>query len=291
MACCMSAIGAFSVISSAPMAFFSSQYERLMSNELPTGVNSKLRTIENTMCNWAQPEVGDLGESAWHTVWQVALIAVATINTIAQIDIFRKRYQIAKDYANLAKEKWRRFRDKYAPHEQSILSEIRNTPEPTPNYNSARARATEAVREAWLSAGENLAFLAKKYRLCIDPSLLNDMDLAEAIALDDGTNFNYRYEEFFTLVLSDVRWNRRSQMLNLGRDIHATSARYADAANSMLAQVGEMANQGASGAMTMLGYLNEQRNTQYPAQFSMASPLSGPSSLFGDSVFSGVGSW
>lgn len=289
MACCMSAVGSFYVIADASTAAQTAMLFTQLNDV--TGINAKLRTIENTMCNWAQPEVGDVGESAWTNLWKAALVAVAIINTVAQVEIMQKRYQIAKDYANLAKEKWRRFRDMYAPHEQSILNEIRNTLEPEPDYVGARGRATEFVREAWRSAREELASLAKKYALCIDWSLLNDMDLAEAIAYDDKANFDYRYEEYFTLILSDIRWNRRSQMLNLGRDIHATSAKYADAANGMLAGLGEIANEGASGAMTLLGYLSERRNTQYPAQFSMASPLSGPSSLFGDSVFTGVGSW
>ena len=123
-----------------------------------------------------------------------------------------------------------------------------------------------------------MADLANKYGLCMDESMLNDMDYAEAVARDDGTNFNYRDEEFFSLYVSDKRWNRRSQLLNLGRGLHATSASYADAANNALAQLGGLLDSGAQGAMKLFGYLSTARETQYPAMFSAAHPLTGQAS-------------
>lgn len=248
-----------------------------------------LKIISQTMCNWAQPEYGDSGETWEKTLWKAALIAIATLNSAAQIAIADQRYQIAKDYANLSKDKWNRFKDSYAPLERAMLSEAGNAREYDPDYDGARARAREYTTAAFRTADDQMADLSNKYSLCMDESMLNDMDYAEAVARDDGTNFNYRDEEFFSLYVSDKRWNRRSQLLNLGRGIQATSASYADAANNALAQLGGLLDSGAQGAARLLGYLSTARETQYPAQFSSASPLTGHSSSLGSALMMGPG--
>lgn len=246
-----------------------------------------LSIISSKMCEWAAPQYGDAGESWEKTLWKAALIAIATINTLAQISIMEKRYQIAKDYANLASDRWNRFKDAYAPFERAMLSEAGNAPEYKLDYVSARERAREYTSEAFRSADEQMADLAKKYSLCVDDTLLNDMDYAEAVSRDDGTNYNYRDEEFWAIYMSDKRWNRRSQMLNLGRGIQQMSASYADAANNALAQLGGLLDKGAQGAAKLLGYISTARESQYPANFSSAAPLTGQASNVGAVIASG----
>lgn len=237
--------------------------------------------IREQMCNWAQPEYGDAGESWEKMLWKAALIAVATANTIAQISIMEKRYDIAKDYANIAEDRWNRFKDNYAPLERAMLNEAGNAKEYEPDYPGVRERGNSHNNSAFRWADEIMADLAKKYALCVDTSLLNDMDYAEAISRDDTINYNLRDEEFWSYIKSDQRWNRRTQILNLGRGIQQISASYAGAANDALAQLGGLLDSGAQGAMKLLGYLSTARETRYPAQFSSASPLTGQSSSLG----------
>lgn len=246
-----------------------------------------LQIISSQLCKWAPPTYGDAGESWEKLLWQAALIAVATINTLAQIQIMEKRYKIAKDYANLAQDRWERFKNNYAPLERAMLSEAGNMSEYTPNYPEARARAMDYNGVVFRSADEQLADLAQKYSLCIDTSFVDDMDYAETISLNDSTNFNYRDEENWAHYVNDKRWNRRSQLLNLGRDLQSLSATYADAANRALTEVGGLLDSGAQGAMRLLGYLNTARETQYPSLFSSAHPLTGQASGFGSAIISG----
>ena len=247
-------------------------------------INQSLQRMNQTLCDWAQPEYSDSGESWEKNLWKAALIAIATLNSAAQIAIADQRYQIAKQYAEMAEDRWNRFKDGYAPLERAMLSEAGNMAEYDPDYDGARQRSNTYNTAAFRIADDQMADLAKRYGLCIDESLLDDMQYAEAISCDDGTNFNYRDEEFFALYMSDKRWNRRSQLLNLGRGIQATSASYADAANNALAQFGNMLNAGAQGAMQVLGYLGTKNETQYPAMFSAASPLSGVAGSLGGSA-------
>lgn len=247
----------------------------------------QLKAIHRELCVWAKPTKSAASEPWTKAIWQAALIAVAVINTAAQISITKKRYQIAKDYANLAKDRWTRFRDNYAPLERAMLNEVANAPIYEPDYPGARRRAQEHSSSAFFWANDQMADLATKYGLCLDPSFSNDMDLAEALSRDDGTNFNYRDEEFFALYKQDQRWNRRSTLLDLGRDLHAQSASYATAANDALKTVGGLLDAGAAGATKLLGYLSTVGETQYPATFSAATPLTGQSSAWGSMLAMG----
>lgn len=279
MACCMSSMGSFEVTSTPVTGAI---------DELRQMQDGHLKYVSETMCQWAAPEYGNPGEDWEKTVWQAALVAMATINTAAQISIMEKRYEIAKAYANIAKDKWERFRDNYAPLERSMLSEISAEVDPTPDYDGAASRGNEYATLAFQSGSSTMAHLAKKYAICIDSTQLNDFDFSKFLSIVDGQNFNYRDEEWFALTMSDIRWNRRSSLLNLGRDLHSQSASYASAANNLLAGLGNLAAEGAAGATQLLGYLSERRDTAYPEQFSAASPLTNLSNeSFGQYVTTG----
>lgn len=254
------------------------------SSPISSMIRPYLDIIASNLCQWAQPEYGDMGESWEKALWKAALVAIATINTAAQISIMDKRYSIAKDYANLASDKWNRFKDGYAPLERAVMTEAGNAPVYTENYSDAVKRGDEAVTSAYNSIADMLADKSKQYALCVDETLIDALDLNKAQILIDSINFNYRDEEFFALYKSDQRWNRRSEMLNLGRDIHQTSASYAGAANTALAGLGDTLNQGAAGAMKLLGYMSTAQETQYPATFTGMSPMMGQASQLGTAL-------
>lgn len=233
--------------------------------------------IHKELCVWAKPTYGDDGENALNILWKAAMLAVAGINTAAQIAIANKQYSIAKDYANLAKDRWNRFVNGYSPFEQAMLNEAKNAPEYNPDYAGAKARADQANNQAFISTDKTMANLAKAYGLCVDPSLLNDMDYAEAMSADDSTNYGYRDEENYDIAKDDIRWNRRSRLLNLGRDNLQESASYADSANAALSQMKGLVGAGAQGAVNLLGYLSTVRETMYPSLFSGSTLLSGNS--------------
>lgn len=285
MACCMSSTGSFRITGSSGTDIASSINSQTSAyNNQMNLIQQKLSTIETKMCLWAAPTYGDTGENAEKTFWKAALIAVATLNSAAQLEIANKRYQIAKDYADISKDKWERFVNAYAPLERAMINEIMNTLIPEPDYERARNDGNSHTRNAYLWAQEHMSDLAKQYRLCFDTTFVDDMSLAESIAADDGVNFNYRDEEYNALIEDDLRWNRRSALGNLGRDLQAQSVSYASAANNSLAALSAIIGEGAQGAAGLLGYLSEYRNTQYPTQFSAATPLYGESSSIGSSI-------
>jgi len=276
MACCMSATGSFQITSIQKSDI--AEAVNKLDGHYETQMKKANETWDKTyqeLCIWAKPVYGDPGESLEKTLWQAAMLAVALLNSIAQMQIADMQHQIAKDYANIAKDQWSRFRDGYAPLEQAMLNEVCNTPIPVPDYERAFNDGVNNAQAGYTNGHDQLTDLAKSYALCVDPTLLDDLDYAESMAQTDGVNYNYRYEEYYAKVMDDMRWNRRSNLLNLGRGIQAKSASYASTASDMLKGVGNMLNQGTQGAMTMLGWLANRNQTQYPTMMSGATALNG----------------
>lgn len=282
MACCMTVSGSYSISNIRDVV---SAIEE--TNERLDQHNEYMEVVQEKLCRWAAPEYGDMGESWEKALWQAALLAVATLTTAAQISIANKRYRIAKDYANLAKNRWQRFASVYAPFEQILLAEIGNTPEPTTNYPDDLNRASESVNTTYNWVDQQFGKLAKKYALCVADSLLNDINHSKMIAMNDSINFNYRDDEYYRHILSDLRWNRRSGLLNLGHDLPAQGASYASAANGALSQISGLIGAAGQGATQLVGYLSQRRDIVFPSQFSAAAPLTGPSNSIGDFIAAG----
>ena len=233
-------------------------------------MNTQLDPISAKLCAWAAPEYS--GDGAFTDRWywilaQIALMAAyITLNTFVQ----NKQYDIAKSFASLAQSRWERFKNKYAALEKKMLNEASSTKEPTTDYSGAKSRAVAAVNAAFSAADKMFTLLAKRYALCVDPSI--NLNRAKALSLDDTVNFNYRDAENYRDYLSDKRWNRRSDILNLGRNNIPTSFSYAQYANNAFSGVASALQQAGNGLSGLFGYLNNRNNTIYPMQFSMASP-------------------
>ena len=144
-----------------------------------------------------------------------------------------------------------------------------HTAEPTADYVGAKSRALSSVSFAYNSAKSTMTSYAKLYALCMDDSLNLDHD--QAITRDDTINFNYRDVENYKDYLSDKRWNRRSDVLNLGRNNLPTASSYAQHASNAFGDVSNAVVGIGSGLSGLIGYLFNRNETVYPAQFSMAS--------------------
>lgn len=216
-----------------------------------------------SFCHWAVDEWGNAGKSSENSWYYAAMAAVATLNTLAQIQIANMRYSIAKEYAKLARDQWARFRDNYAPCERATIAEICSFPPYEPIYEELASLFGGFSIAAFRRAEEELAKAAKQYSLCVDPGLVASMAILGSISHDDSANFAYRVEEAEKDIVDDLVWNRRSSLLNLGKNIHAQSAKYADAADQSLNGLGKAAQAGIGGAMSALGYFAEKNDTVY----------------------------
>lgn len=239
----------------------------------------ELKTIAARMCAWAAPEYSVSGAVRDRTAELVAQAAIYSSVVALNTYIQNKNYHIARSYTNLSLDRWNRFKYAYARLEQKMIATTMNTAEPASDYAGAKLRALSSVSFAYNSAKSTMTSYAKLYALCMDDSLNLDHD--QAITRDDTINFNYRDVENYKDYLSDKRWNRRSDVLNLGRNNLATSSSYAQHASNALGDVSNSVIGIGSGLSGLVGYLFNRNETVYPSQFSMASNYGNGAILMG----------
>lgn len=213
---------------------------------------------------WPEPQVTDVGVKSNAKWARLAAVAVATFNTLAMIRIAEKQLDIANEYYKLSRRNWDRFREIFEPCERKEIAEACSTPLYQPKYDQQAAEYMSEVDRTFGVAEDRIADLYKRYGICHDPSLSRDIALARSQVAGDSGNFAYRYEEFRKIARDDVRWNRRSQALNRGRDLPSDAVKYAKAAADAFNEQGNMLGSAAQGAMTALGYFSARNETTYP---------------------------
>ena len=253
-------------------------------NDASSSTNKKLEEIHQTLygkaqkgvpgkpapvtfAHWAAPEVTDTGNNAWSTAFQSAALAIAIANAAAQGEIHSKQMDLAKSYYDMAKYKWDRFAGNYMPLEILLLNEVSTVAIRALNCDDDRQRASVSVNSAFDSMSRYLSQLAKKFRLCLDESQIDAMEHKRTMALVDTENYNIYDDQFFTDFKNDQRWNRRSNVLNLGRNLTSTALKYGDVAKSLYSTVGSEIQQAAAGMVQALGYYGARNDTYYPTEY------------------------
>ena len=218
-------------------------------------------------CHWQAPEYGNQGESAWTTLFRAAALAIAIANGLAQQEIADKQQDLADSWYQQAKYKWNRYKDTYIPLEKQLLNEVSTAPVPELDCDGAETRARTAVNTAYDSVNAHLTRYAKSMRLCIDSSLLGYPSNRRYVALADSINYNYVDDRWYRDYKDDQRWNRRSNVLNLGRNLDSQSLAYGQVANALYGQVGQQIDRAANMAITALGYFGARNDTYYPTTY------------------------
>lgn len=281
MAFCIAAMNAqVSITNAADVGSDAGKKVKEAIDDYNTMMKNEMEPISAKMCEWAAPQYDAIGEK-WDRVGMLAA-EVAIYSSIIALNTYvnNQNYRIARAYTDLSIDKWNRFKNAYAALEIKMLNETANTPEPTVPYGDAKTRAVNASSYAFSSAKSSMTSYAKRYALCMDDSL--DLSRAQALMRDDTINFNYRDAENFTEYKSDERWNRRSAILNLGRNNYEVSFNYAKHASAAFGDLSNAVAGIGNGLSGLLGYMFNRNQTVYPAQFSQAS-LFGNGALIGTS--------
>lgn len=218
-------------------------------------------------CHWAAPEWGAKGESAWNKLFTVAQLAVAVANALAQQEIADKKQDLAESYYQMAEDKWNRFKNKYMPLEKKLLNEVSTEPVKTLDCADDRRRAEASVNPAYTQMQNYLRQLRQKLQLCPDDTLVPYLETKQAVSLVDTVNYNMQDDQWFVDYSNDKRWNRRSNILNLGRNLTSEALKYGDVARNLYNQVGQQIDQAANSLMATLGYYGARNDTFYPTTF------------------------
>jgi hypothetical protein len=217
-----------------------------------------------SFCHWAAPTFSDMGQTALHAVLSVAAFAVALWSAGEQMRIYRMRYKLADAYARIAEEEWNRYNESYRPLENDMLQECMADEWMEPDYDGAERDYSAMVEAGYDLAARHMNDIAAKYALCMDPSLRAGMASGEARSRTDAVNYGYRDAEAFAQDMNDYRFNKRAQLLNLGRDLVSQSANFGRVADNVFKGAFGAAGQAVSGAMHFLGYIRNRNQTSFP---------------------------
>ena len=218
-------------------------------------------------CNWAAPEYGPTGEFNWTDAFRAAALAISIANGLAQSKIADMQQDLADSYYSMAKSKWDRFYGKFVPLEKALLDEVLTEPETEPDCAADRKRAKSWTDRAYGTMEPWAGQKAKAMRLCMSDAEQRFMSLRRERLLDDTANYNYGDDRWFCDWRNDRRWNRRSSVLNLGRNLGTEALKYGDLARSLLNSVGGRIEQAASGVVNALGYYGARLDTYYPTSY------------------------
>lgn len=218
-------------------------------------------------CHWAAPEYGPEGENWWTTVFQAAQLAIAILNATIQGQIADMQQDLADGYYQQAKYKWDRFANNYKPLEEAILWEAQSEPIRELDCADDRRRAKGAVSPSFDIMTKYMAQVAKGYRLCPDATVVSQLSHTQSQLLVDTENYNLLDDQWFTDFKNDQRWARRSNILNLGRNLGSIAMQYGDVARKLMNDVGNIVNKAAGSLSQALGYYGSRFDTFYPMTY------------------------
>lgn len=213
---------------------------------------------------WAAPEITDEGEKGWATFWSAIAIAISAANALYQGKIADRQMELGNAYYDMAKYKLDRFMNNYKPLELAMIDDIKATPVREMDCADDRSRATSSVESSYGAATRFSAQQAKKLRICFDQSFNNFMDYRKAIMQADTENFNLIDDQFFVEYKNDQRWNRRSDLLNVGRNMTGEAMSYGDVARQAMNNVNGQLDKVTNSLMTAVGYFGARNDTYYP---------------------------
>lgn len=230
-------------------------------------------------CNWAAPEWGSKGESLWTNFFQAAQLAIAVLNALIQGQIADMQQDLADKYYQQAKFKWDRFQGNYMPLERSILWEASHEPIREMNCADDRQRAQAAADKSFDYLESYMARQAQAYRLCLDGSVVSQLSYTRNLITVDTENYNLRDDQWFVDFKNDQRWNRRSNILNLGRNLGAVAMQYGDVARKLMGDVSDITNKAFGSLSSALGYYGSRFDTVYPTTYLAGSMSFGSTTL------------
>jgi hypothetical protein len=210
---------------------------------------------------------GGIGYAA--NIAQAAAVAVAVLNTVAAIEMASKQETLARNYLNIAKEENQYYFDVYVPCENAEIAEACSAPLYTTHTDVQVGRMLNTVRHSFAGHPEKELQCVSRYCTGKQAMLIKDLLLSEATALATAGNLARRYEEQYADAQNDLRWARRAQALNRGRDMMSQAVEFSGFAYGLFGRLGDQAMKGAAGAVRYLGYAETRNDTVYPTRRQM----------------------
>ena len=203
---------------------------------------------------------GIIRSARWKAVINGAMLALNTANSLKMAKLQR---DIGKAYQALAEEQRAYYNDRYKPLEISLTQEALNLKK----YDRDKEKLITGqmlISARNLTAGKIDKALACTGRYCTGQraAIMNDQLLEQAAIESLAAGLAHRYVDKDEITHNNLRWEKREQVLKIGRDIPTQAVSYASMAAGIFGSLGKQAGQAAEGAMGFLAY--GRGETVYP---------------------------
>ena len=203
----------------------------------------------------------------------IALIDIASNAAIAALSIkqaleaARAQKALADKYLRMANEARNHYNGYYKPLEESSVEWACSQKMYDRKHDMTQiGRAMLTTKAQYKNKAENLTNCMSRYCSGLRASTIRDVLLEEAQATASAAMAGLRYEKNYQRAQDAARFDRRNQMLKIGRDMSAEGTTLAKFASGLS---GEVAGQGfatASGALKRLGYIYNRDESPAPTR-------------------------
>lgn len=203
---------------------------------------------------------GIIRSARWKAIISGAMLALNTSNSLKMAKLQR---DIGKAYQALAEDQRKYYNDRYKPLEIDLTKEALKLKK----YDRDKEKLITGqmlVSSRNLTAGKIDKAISCTGRYCTGQraAIMNDQ-LLEQVAIESlAAGLAHRYVDKDEITHNNLRWDKREQVLKIGRDIPTQATSYANLAAGIFGSLGKQAGQAAEGAMGFLAY--GRADTVYP---------------------------
>nr|DAD83103.1 MAG TPA: hypothetical protein [Podoviridae sp. ctlpi2] len=215
--------------------------------------NPKCRTTGVT-------DEGIIKSSRWKTLLSAAILAYNTLNSLRMAKLQR---DLGKRYLQLAEDHRKYYNERYKPLETDLTKEALKLPKYVRDKDDFYAGQMLATVKG-KNAGKIDAALTCTGRYCTGQraARVTEQLLQQAMQESLAAGMAHRYADKEEIAHNNLRWEKREQVMRIGRDIPTEAVSYANLAAGIFGSLGKQAGKAAEDGIAFLAA--DRKETQYP---------------------------
>lgn len=239
--------------------------ESIIGDKLPFGLAFKKAakvSADSPRClNEGVTDAGIVKSAKWKAIINGAMLVANVANGIRIASLQR---ELSKLYLKMAQQQRGYYNEKYKPLEIDTINEVMGIPLYKRKDSFHAGQAVLSVRGAVAGKLSQAMSCTGRYCTGTRAKILNDM-LTEQVAMElSAEQFAHRYNDREEITMNNLRWEKREQLLKLGRNLPAEVSSYASLASGVFSSLGDQIGKASEGMAGFLGYVLNRGDTQYP---------------------------
>lgn len=205
-------------------------------------------------------DAGVIKSAKWKAILAGAILAYNTLNSLRMAKLQR---DLGQKYLELSEEHRKYYNERFKPLEVALTQEALTLPKYVRDKEQLNT-GQMLVSVRGRNAGKIDKAISCTGRYCTGQraAIMTDQLLEQAMTESMIAGLGFRYTDREEITHNNLRWEKREQVMKVGRDIPAEAVSYASLAAGTFGSIGKQAGMTSEGAMRFLFY--GRGDTQYP---------------------------